>query len=98
MNQYMIDIELPHPPTEEFIELIPGQRAQVNTLMGEGKIAGYSLSMDRSRLWVIVNAETPEAARAIIASFPIIAFINFRVHELAFHNSVRILRPQFSLN
>jgi hypothetical protein len=98
MNQYMIDFELPQPLTEEFAELIPSQRAQVNSLMGEGKIASYSLSMDRSRLWVIVNAETPQTAREIIASFPIITFIKFRMHELAFHNSVRFLRPQFSLN
>jgi len=98
MNQYMIDIELPASPSEEFIELIPSQRAQVNALMGEGKVASYSLSMDRTRLWVIVNAKSPEAARGIIASFPIIAFIKFRMHELAFHNSVRFLRPQFSLN
>jgi hypothetical protein len=98
MNQYMIDIELPQPITEEFAGLIPSQRAMVNVLMGEGKIASYSLSMDRSRLWVIVNAESAEGARGIIASFPIIPFIKFRMHELAFHNSVRFLRPQFSLN
>jgi len=98
MSQYMIDIELPQPATEEFVELIPSQRAHVNSLMGEGKIASYSLSMDRSRLWVIVNAESEEAARAIIASFPIIAFIRFGVQELAFNNSVRVLRPHFSLN
>lgn len=94
----MIDIELPKPLTEEFAELIPNQRAHINVLMGEGKIASYSLSMDRSRLWVIVNADSAEVARNIIASFPIIAHIKFRMHELAFHNSVRFLRPQFSLN
>ena len=65
MNQYMIDIDLPSTPTEEFIELIPSQRAHVNTLMAESKIVSYSLSMDRSRLWVIVNAETSEAAREV---------------------------------
>ncbi|HEY6952020.1 MAG TPA: muconolactone Delta-isomerase family protein [Bacteroidota bacterium] len=98
MNHYMVDIELPRQFTEEFADLIPSQRALVNTLMGEGKIASYSLSMDRSRLWVVVNAESAEHARGIIASFPIIAFIKFRVHDLMFHNSVRFLRPQFSLN
>jgi len=98
MNQYMIDIDLPIPITEEFAELIPQQRAHVNSLMTDGRIASYSLSMDRSRLWVIANAATPEDARSIIATFPIIPFIKFRVHELAFHNSVRFLRPQFSLN
>ncbi len=98
MNQYMIDIELPRPLTQEFAKLIPGQRARVNVLMEEGKIASYVLSMDRSRLWVIVNARTAEAARNIIASFPIIAHIKFRMHELAFNNTVRVLRSQFSLN
>lgn len=94
----MIDIDLPQPLPEEFIGLIPEQRAKVNALMGEGKISSYSLSMDRSRLWVVINAETPEDARGIVASFPLIAYIKFRMHELAFHNSVRLLRPQFSLN
>ncbi len=94
----MIDIDLPQPITQEFADLIPEQRALVNTMMGEGKIASYSLSMDRSRLWVIVNAETSEDARGIIASFPIVPFIKFKVEELMFHNSVRFLRPQFSLN
>lgn len=98
MNQYMIDIQLPQPITEEFADLIPNQRAMVNTLMGEGRISSYALSMDRSRLWVIVNAESAESARGIIASFPIIAFIKFRVHDLMFHNSIRLLHPQFSLN
>lgn len=98
MNQYLVDIDLPSPPSDEFIQLIPEQRSKVNALMGEGKIASYALSMDRSRLWVIVNAETPHEARDIVSSFPILAFIKFRMHELAFHNSVRIIRPQFSLN
>ena len=98
MNQYMIDIDLPGVITEDFAALIPDQRATVNALMTEGKIASYSLAMDRSRLWVIVNAATADEARGVIASFPIIAYIKFRIHELMFSNSVRMLSPQFSLN
>ncbi len=94
----MIDIELPRPLTQEFAKLIPGQRVRVNTLMEEGKIASYVLSMDRSHLWVIVNAQSPEAARGVIASFPIIAHIKFRMHEVAFNNTAHTLHPQFSLN
>ncbi len=94
----MIDIELPRPLTQEFAKLIPGQRMRVNALMEEGKIASYVLSMDRAHLWVIINAQSAEVARGIIATFPIIAHIKFRMHELAFNNTVRVLRSQFSLN
>ncbi len=98
MSQYMVDIELPESMTDEFASLIPFQRSRVNMLMSEGKISSYSLSMDRARLWVIVNADSVDEAQSIIASFPIFSFIQFRIHELMFHNSLRLLHPQFSLN
>jgi hypothetical protein len=94
----MIDIELPGTITDEFASLIPFQRARVNLLMFEGKISSYSLSMDRSRLWVVVNAASEDDAYSIIASFPIFHFVQFKLHELMFHNGVRLLDPQFSLN
>ena len=98
MNQYMVDIELPGTITDEFASLIPFQRARVNILMFEGKILSYSLSTDRSRLWVVVNAATEDDAHSIIASFPIFHFVQVRIQELMFHNSVRLLHPEFSLN
>jgi hypothetical protein len=98
MNQYMIDIELPRPMSAEFLSLIPEQRAKVNGQMQEGKIASYMLSMDRSKLWVVVNAGSAEEARGIIASFPIIAFVRFETHELAFHEHVKTMMQQISLN
>ncbi len=98
MSQYMADIELPDVITDEFASLIPFQRAKVNELMSEGKIAGYSLSMDRTRLWVVLTAGSVEEARSIVASFPIFPFIQFKIHELMFHNSVRQFQPHFSLN
>lgn len=98
MSQYMVDIQLPGTVTDEFASLIPFQRARVNMLMFEGKISSYSLSMDRSRLWVVVNAASADDAYSIIASFPIFHFVQFKMHELMFHNGVRLLDPQFSLN
>ena len=94
----MADIRLPDTVTDEFAALIPFQRARVNILMFEGKIISYSLAMDRSRLWVIVNAASIDDARSIIASFPIFHFVQVQVQELMFHNSVHLLHPQFSVN
>jgi len=98
MTQYLVDIHLPGSITDEIASLIPFQRTRVNALMSEGTISDYSLSMDRSKLWVVVNAATEDDVRSVIASFPIFPFIQFTVHELMFHNSVRLLHPQFSLN
>jgi hypothetical protein len=98
MNQYMIDIELPRPMSAEFLSLIPSQRAMVSTLLADGKISSYMLSMDRAKLWVVVNATSASEARGIIASFPIIAFVRFETHELAFHEQVKTMLQQISLN
>ncbi len=98
MNQFMADITLPETITDEFAALIPFQRARVNVLMFEGKILSYSLSMDRSRLWVVVSAATVDDAHSIIASFPIYHFVRVQVQELMFHNGTHLLHPQFSLN
>jgi hypothetical protein len=70
----------------------------VDSLMKEGKISSYMLSMDYRTLWVVVNADSDEDARAIIASFPIIAFIRFELNRLALYNSIRMMLPQISLN
>ena len=94
----MVDIELPGTITDEFAALIPFQRSRINDLMSEGKISSYSLSMDRARLWVIVNAASVDEVHGVIGSFPIFSYIKFEIRELMFHNSIRLLHPQFSLN
>jgi len=98
MNEYMIEIELPRPMSAEFLSLIPSQRAMVNAQMADGKISSYMLSMDRSKLWVVVNAASASEARGIIASFPIIAYVRFETHELAFHEHMKTMLQQISLN
>jgi len=46
MYEFMIDIDLPVPFTDEFLALVPRQRAIVNKLMNEGSITGYALSIE----------------------------------------------------
>lgn len=93
----MVDFELPEDLTEEFIRLIPSQRNFVNNLLAEGKIRSYSLSLDRSRLWVIFAAETEFEVLETIAQFPLSAYMTPHVQELAFHNAQDMVL-QFSMN
>jgi muconolactone delta-isomerase len=98
MNTYMINIKLPEELSTEFIMLIPKQRAHINELMDKGKVLQYSLSMDRSHLWVIIAARTERKAMDILSTFPLISFMRPEIHELAFHNSISNELPKLIMN
>lgn len=97
MNYFMIDIDLPKTISPELIELIPHQRRFVDKMMKKGVIISYSLSIDRTKLWIIVLANSINEVKSLIGSFPIFCFIDFKINNLLFHETnTRV--PQFWLN
>jgi muconolactone delta-isomerase len=84
--------------TQEFAELVPKHRNEVNRLMGEGIITDYALAEDRSRLWMIVRAADEPAVYDILATLPLRKYMNTEVYELLFHNKAFVQFPAFSLN
>ncbi len=98
MQQYMVDITLPEDLTQDFIELIPQQRAFINKMFERGIIISYSLTLDRSKLWVTFYSATQDDVERVIRKFPIADYITYRIHELAFHNSLSTVLPAVSLN
>ncbi len=98
MNHFMIDITLPELLTEEFLSLIPRQRAQVNKLFGEGRLASYALSSDRSRLWVTLFAESEEEVSTLVSTFPLRKFMKLEIYRLAFLESANANIARISMN
>ena len=98
MRQYMVDIDLPMTMSEEFMSLIPRQRARINKLLQQGVIANYSLSSDRSRLWVTVNASSEADVDAVLRTFPVARFIEWTIHELMFQQNSTPFVLKMSLN
>jgi hypothetical protein len=98
MYEYLADIELPVPFSDDFLSLVPRHRAQVNKLMNEGVITSYALSLDSGKLWINVIAESDHKVKELLESFPIAGFISFNIHKLTFHNSINFRVPEFSLN
>ena len=98
MNQYMLDIDLPEHLDAEFLALIPKQRSLVNQLMVKGVIATYALALDRTKIWVIILAESEAEAWEVYESFPLGDYMDPSMIELAFHNSKNVALPQLSLN
>jgi muconolactone delta-isomerase len=98
MNTYMVNIQLPLTFTEQFLSLIPQQKAKIDQLMNEGKIIQYSLSADRSLLWVIIMGDSEKNINDILSSFPLINFMKPKIHELLFHHSNSIALPKLIMN
>jgi len=98
MAQFMIDITLPTDPKAEFFALIPLQRAHVDKLMEGGTLLAYSLSLDRSRLWMIVNAENQPEVMEILSKFPMRRYFEATIHPLMFHNTSQTIPLKLSLN
>jgi muconolactone delta-isomerase len=98
MSQFMVEFELPNPFPEKLIMKIPEQRATINRLLEKGKIQSYALSMERDRLWCVVNADDELEAMRIIGEFPLKDFMESKITELMFNNAVVMRVPSFSLN
>ena len=98
MNQFMVEVKLPDALTQEFIALIPSQREYIDDMFNRGVISGYTLAMDRTKLWVTFVAKNAKEVRQVMDSFPIVDYIDYNIHELAFNNSASAIIPEISLN
>ncbi len=98
MAHYLAEIDLPAELSEEFLALIPRQRAQVEKLFTEGTLLSYSLSADRTRLWAIFTASSELEVSEILATFPLHPYIHSHIHELFFTQHAGTTFPAVSLN
>jgi hypothetical protein len=98
MSQFMVEFDLPTPFPPSFVEKIPVQKMVVDEFMEEGKIISYALSMDKGRLWVIVNAQNDFDVLDVINEFPLIDQMQYSMTELMFNHAGAIMVPGFSLN
>jgi len=94
----MAEIDLPLPFSIEFVSLIPAQRELIDKLMKKKTITSYAVSLEKGKLWTTIFAESEKNAYDILSSFPIINFVKFKLSKLAFHNTLGLTLPQFSLN
>jgi hypothetical protein len=95
---FMVSIHLPPDPSEEFIHLIPAQRAMINKLMEEGVITSECLSTDRTLYWATIRSKSETEVADIIARFPMASWMHVEIHQLMFRNAAVSLLPPVSMN
>jgi muconolactone delta-isomerase len=98
MAQYMIDIALPTEPETEYFALIPAQRDHIEKLLEQGVVMGYSLSLDRSKLWIVMNARNERDAVEILSAFPLFKYFEPTIYPLMFHNTSLMSMIRVSMN
>ena len=94
----MVDFTLPEVLTEEFMSLIPHQRAGVNRFFSEGKLVNYALSLEESKLWAVFNANSELEVMESIVELPLTKFMEVRISMLTFYNTSQERMPAFSMN
>lgn len=94
----MANIILPEVINEQFMSLIPDHRSYVDTLMSRGIIHSYSLSADRSKIWISFSCQNEKEVAKYINRFPIAEYLEYEITELMFHNSADMVFPAISLN
>ncbi|MDX2279326.1 MAG: muconolactone Delta-isomerase family protein [Saprospiraceae bacterium] len=96
--QYMVDFTMPQDLPDDFVHLIPEQRAAVNRLLNEGKILTYALSLENSKLWAVFCVQSEEELTELINRLPLSHYMKKRVSELTFYNAAHPFIPSFSMN
>jgi len=83
----MVEFSLPEDWPQALAEAIPEQRKMVKELLAEGVIQSYSVSADRTQVWmVLIVDDTPGAVDTVLADFPILKFGSYTWQLLLFTN------------
>lgn len=98
MKTFMVEVGLPIEPSKEFFALIPSQRAMVIDLLMKRKFLSYTLAADRSKVWIVMVAETELDARSVLGKQPMDKYFSYMFTELMFHDMAGALFPSVSLN
>jgi len=98
MKTFMVEVQLPFEPTQEFFSLIPSQRAMVIDLLMKRKFLSYTLAADRSKVWIVMVAPTQLDAQSLLEQQPMNKFFSYSFTELMFHDMAGAMFPSVSLN
>lgn len=95
---YLVAIKLPEIIDQKFASLIPQQRAVINKMLDSGIVISYSLSLESSMLWIVMQVDDEVSVMNQLAKMPLVSYFKPNIHALNFHHHSAMLLPQPSLN
>jgi muconolactone delta-isomerase len=98
MHKYMVTINLPAFQNEEFMALIPKQRAMIVELLANGKLSSFSLDKDRKKAWLVASCKDQDALQSLLRKFPMHKFFEYDINELIIYDTEFMGLPKMVLN
>lgn len=94
---YMVEFDLPEALIEEFSARISEQQKQIDLMMTKGIVQSYSLSQNRSKLFLVAGADSEFEIMRLISTLPLSNFMIPSIMPLMFHCATQTARAA-SLN
>ncbi|HRP39646.1 MAG: hypothetical protein KF706_10060 [Chitinophagales bacterium] len=98
MNQFMVEILLPTYMSDALFAYLPQQQRVVNKLFKQGIICSYSFALNRSKIWIVFNCACKSDVADFVEQFPIAAYTDYTISELAFSEQLDYAISTMSLN
>ena len=69
--RFMATLTFDQTRQAEITERIPAEQARVHDLFAEGALDAMHLADARDRVWLVLQADSDDAARRVLASLPL---------------------------
>ena len=96
MAKYLVTIEFEW--NEEAMKIIQEHWEYINSLIDEGVIEHYAVTMEIQTVWITINAENKTAVRKILNKSPFKRFWKMQIHELIIWDGQNYRLPVVQLN
>jgi len=96
MKKFQVSIQF--GMDDEFMSLIPAHREYISTLIENGSIDQYVVSMETQRVWITVTAENKEEVESMLCESPIYHYWQYEIDELFIIDGQHYRLPVLQLN
>ena len=82
MKRYMVSVEFPEEKSEVFMHLVPRHIAETERLLRMGRLASYSLNMDRTKAWLLFNGNSEGEVLGLLEGLTLYSYMRVQIEEL----------------
>ena len=81
--KFMVTVTFNQKPNDELRALIPAEQSRIKELVAQGVMQNGYMAASRSKIWLIMQAESQDVVQAALESLPLYKFMNVEITPLA---------------
>ena len=83
---------------DHFMTLVPAHRTYINYLINKGIIDSYTVSIESSKSWIVMNANSKKEVEDYLRRSPLIDYWKFEISELYVFDGQSYRLPALQMN